>query len=46
VISKETGEMLVCPADPDDEDEYRRKIKDTLNRFLEADDTNFKTRVP
>ena len=42
VISKETGEMLVCPADPDDEDEYRRKIKNTLNRFLEADDTNFK----
>ena len=42
VISKETGEMLVCPADPGDEDEYRRKIKNTLNRFLEADDTNFK----
>ena len=42
VISKETGEMLVCPADPSDEDEYRRKIKDTLDRFLEADDTNFK----
>ena len=42
VISKETGEMLVCPADPSDEDEYRRKLKDTLNRFLEADDTNFK----
>jgi hypothetical protein len=42
VISKETGEMLVCPADPSDEDEYRRKLKGTVERFLEADDTNFK----
>jgi hypothetical protein len=42
VISKETGEMLVCPADPGDEDEYRRKLKGTVERFLEADDTNFK----
>jgi hypothetical protein len=46
VISKETGEMLVCPADPDDEDEYRRKLKATLERFLEADDTNFKREFP
>jgi hypothetical protein len=42
VISKETGEMLVCPADPSDEDEYRKKIKTTVERFLEANDTNFR----
>lgn len=42
VINKETGEMLVCPADPEDEDEYYKKIKNTIERYKEANDFNFR----
>ena len=40
-INKESGEMKVVPADPDDEDKYTTKINNTITKYLEADETNF-----
>jgi len=40
-INKESGEMKVVPADPDDEDTYTTKINNTITKYLEADETNF-----
>ena len=40
-INKESGEMKVVPADPDDEDQYTTKINNTITKYLEADETNF-----
>ena len=40
-INKESGEMNVVPADPDDEDQYTTKINNTITKYLEADETNF-----
>ena len=40
-INKESGEMKVVAADPDDEDKYTTKINNTITKYLEADETNF-----
>lgn len=40
-INKESGEMKVVHADPDDEDQYTTKINNTITKYLEADETNF-----
>ena len=40
-INKESGEMKVVKADPDDEEAYTTKINDTIAKYLKADESNF-----
>ena len=40
-INKESGEMKVVKADPDDEEAYTTKINDTIAKYIKADESNF-----
>ena len=40
-INKESVEMKLVPAVPDDVDQYTTKINNTITKYLEADETNF-----
>ena len=40
-ISKETGDIKVVEADPDDEEMYTDGIEATINRYKKADENNF-----
>lgn len=40
-ISKETGELKIVEANPDDQDKYVSAIKDTILKLEDADETNF-----
>ena len=40
-INKESGEIKIVKADPDDEEVYTSKINNTLTKYLEADESNF-----
>jgi len=40
-INKETGDMKVVQADPDDEESYTNKIEDTITRYKKANEDNF-----